>query len=239
MTKPNKYTDEQVAWLKDNQAGISRKELTERFNKRFKVSCSSSQISALCRRHGLRSGVNSGQLKKGDEPWNLGKTGYMGANVTSFKKGHKGNNTRPVGSERTCSKDGYVLVKTKEPRKWERKHLVEWRKHYGNLPQGYCLRFLDNDRTNCHISNLVCFSLFFHSYSLEKIYKKTKDKRDNRCPKFRVWNASKSSCNITYNLSKSKRPKKCDNKFHIYASFHYFLSAYSIVQIMTNFKFYI
>ncbi len=156
MTKPNKYTDEQVAWLKSNQAGISRKELTERFYKRFKVLCSSNQISALCRRHGLRSGVNSGQLKKGDKPWNLGKSGYMGANITSFKKGHKGNNTRPVGSERTCSKDGYVLVKTKEPRKWERKHLVEWRKHYGNLPQGYCLRFLDNDRTNCHISNLVC-----------------------------------------------------------------------------------
>lgn len=41
---------------------------------------------------------NSGSFKKGQVPWNKGKTGYMGANKTSFKKGHLPPNTREMYS---------------------------------------------------------------------------------------------------------------------------------------------
>ncbi len=155
MTKQMKYTPDMVAWVKDSQAGISRQELTDRFNKRFKTSCNSNQVSALCRRNGLKSGVNSGQLKKGGIPWNKGKPHRTNSDYF-FKKGHGGFKTRPIGSERVCSKDGYIMVKTKMPRTWERKHLIEWRKHHGAIPKDHCIRFLDNDRTNCSIDNLVC-----------------------------------------------------------------------------------
>lgn len=36
---------------------------------------------------------SDGRFKKGSVPWNKGVTGYMGANRTSFKKGH---NSRPL-----------------------------------------------------------------------------------------------------------------------------------------------
>ena len=155
MNKKQKYTEEMIVWVKDNQKGISRAELTAMFNKRFNLSRSSNQVSALCRRHGLKSGVNGGQIKKGGTPWNKGKPHRTNSDYF-FKKGHGGFNTRPVGSERVCSKDGYILVKTKAPRTWERKHLIEWRKHHGAIPKDHCIRFLDNDRTNCDIDNLVC-----------------------------------------------------------------------------------
>lgn len=155
MTKPFSYSPDMVAWVKDNQAGISRQELTDRFNKRFKAARTKTQIASLCIRKGWRSGVNAGRIKKGDKPWNLGKPRRTNSDYF-FKKGHGGFNTRPIGSERVCSKDGYILVKTKMPRTWERKHLIEWRKHHGAIPKGHCIRFLDNDRTNCDINNLVC-----------------------------------------------------------------------------------
>lgn len=158
MIKSNIYSDEMLKWIEKNQKGISRAELTSRFNKRFNSDFNINQLSSLCRRCGWRNGVNAGQLEKGGTPWNKGRKGLTNGAAYKgfFKKGHGGFKTRPVGSERMCSKDGYVMVKTKAPRTWERKHLVEWRKHHGEIPRDCCIRFLDNDRTNCHISNLVC-----------------------------------------------------------------------------------
>ena len=158
MIRSKIYSDEMLKWIEANQAGISRKELTERLNDKFKTSFNVNQISSLCTRRGWRSGVNAGQLKKGGTPWNKGRKGFTNGAAYKgfFKKGHGGFKTRPLGSERICTKDGYIMVKTKMPRTWERKHLVEWRKHNGPIPKDHCIRFLDNDRTNCDISNLVC-----------------------------------------------------------------------------------
>jgi hypothetical protein len=47
------------------------------------------------------------RFQPGAKPWNLGVTGYMGANPTSFRKGHMPHNHRPIGSER-LTKDGYL-----------------------------------------------------------------------------------------------------------------------------------
>lgn len=155
MIKCSVYNKELVDWVCGNQKGVSRAELTAKLNKRFDTEFSVNVVTSFCRRCGFKSGVNGGQLKKGGTPWNKGKPHRTNSGY-SFKKGHGGFNTRPIGSERVCSKDGYILVKTKAPRTWDRKHLIEWRKHHGKIPQGHCIRFLDNDRTNCNIENLVC-----------------------------------------------------------------------------------
>ncbi|WP_161944194.1 HNH endonuclease signature motif containing protein, partial [Streptococcus suis] len=39
---------------------------------------------------------------------------------------------------------------------WERVHLQVWREHHGPVPEGCIIVFLDGDKTNVDISNLVC-----------------------------------------------------------------------------------
>lgn len=149
------YTQQMLEWLESNQAGISRQELADRFNKQFDMSVGYGSIKNLCARKKWISGI-TGQKVKGETPWNKGVTGYMGANTTSFKEGRKPYNQRSIDSKRTCSKDGYILVKVAEPNVWRGSHIVTWESVNGKLPDNHCIRFLDNDRTNCKIENLIC-----------------------------------------------------------------------------------
>ncbi|WP_352338218.1 HNH endonuclease [Psychrobacter sp. 16-MNA-CIBAN-0192] len=48
-------TDEQRQWIVDNQAGMSRRQLTTCFNNRFGTSFSISQLTSYCRRRGLKA----------------------------------------------------------------------------------------------------------------------------------------------------------------------------------------
>lgn len=148
------YTDEMLEWIEANQADISRAELTRRFNKRFNMNTGRCTIPALCVRKGWIS-KHDGRIKKGDTPWNKGKTGYMGANATSFKKGQKVHNHRPVGSER-ITKDGYIQIKVAEPSDWQLKHIVVWESRNGKVPLNHCIRMIDGNRTNVSIDNLLC-----------------------------------------------------------------------------------
>ena len=162
MTRPIGYTPEMLAWLEANQAGISRKELTEHFNCHFNMSVGYGSIKNLCARKKWISGL-SGQITKGSAPWNKGVKGYMGANATSFKKGQIPKNHKPIGSERVCNKDGYILVKVAEPKTWKAKHILVWEAANGKIPKNHCIRFLDNDPTNCAIDNLICISRAVHA----------------------------------------------------------------------------
>lgn len=162
MGKVIGYTPQMLEWLEANQAGISRKELTALFNNQFDMAVNYQSIKNLCARKKWISGI-SGNCVKGSEPWNKGVTGYMGANATSFKKGQKTHNHKPIGSERVCKKDGYVLLKVAEPQKWQGKHISVWEKENGSMPPNHCIRFLDNDRTNCDINNLICIPRGAHA----------------------------------------------------------------------------
>jgi hypothetical protein len=78
------------------------------------------------------------------------------------KKGHKPGNHKPVGSER-LDKDGYLQRKTAEPNKWEHVHRVVWREHHGELPEGKFIRFLDGNKCNLDISNMVLVDRVSHA----------------------------------------------------------------------------
>lgn len=157
----HKYTPEQRMFIENNIKGLGNKELTEMFNRQFNLSLAISQIKTYKGNHGLSSGL-TGQFKKGQEPWNKGKKGYIGANKTSFKKGNVPANYRPVGSERICSKDGYVLIKVQDKGKyqerWKLKHKVIWEEVNGPVPEGYAIIFGDGDKTNLDIDNLILVS---------------------------------------------------------------------------------
>ena len=83
---------------------------------------------------------------------------YPAQNKTSFKKGRPTWNAKPIGYERICSKDGYVLVKTSEPSVFELKHRIVWEKEKGLIPEGYVVAFKNQDKTDCRIENLILMS---------------------------------------------------------------------------------
>lgn len=157
-----RYTKEQIEFIKNNVKGISLRELTNRFNTEFNQNRSESAIENIKRKYKLLSGIKGGQFQKGDIPFNKGKkqTEFMSemaienTKLTRFKKGQTPVNHKPVGSERICSKDGYILIKVAEPNKWEHKHRVVWEKAYGKIPEGNKILFLDQNKLNLDLDNL-------------------------------------------------------------------------------------
>ena len=107
------YSQEQLDFIKAN-CTLSRKDLTEKVNGVFGSEFSVDQIKSLCIRNKWKSG-RTGCFEKGSKPWNTGTKGVCKPNSGNFKKGQISWNKKPVGYERICSKDGYVLIKTAEP----------------------------------------------------------------------------------------------------------------------------
>ena len=164
------FTEEQVAFIKEQYTIYSRKELTIEFNKKFKTEIRVSQIVSFVHNQGINCG-RDGHFGKGHVSWNKGTKGLTSANSGSFTKGTKPPNWQPVGSER-ITKDGYVEVKINEPNpyvpgqmtRWKLKHLYLWIKENGPLPKGHMLTFLDGDKENCEPDNLMLITRAVNAY---------------------------------------------------------------------------
>ncbi|MCY9802673.1 HNH endonuclease signature motif containing protein [Vibrio scophthalmi] len=159
------YSDEEKAFLK-NHSALPRKELTARFNQQFDAQLQIGAITSFCKRHGWMTG-RDGRLTKGNQPWNTGTKGVCRPNSGSFQKGIKPANQKPLGHERICSKDGFVLMKVAEPNpytgaktRYRYKHHVVWEQHNGAIPAKHVIRFIDGDPLNCNIGNLSCVTKF-------------------------------------------------------------------------------
>lgn len=149
-----RYTLEMDDFLKEHET-TPRKELTTLFNERFSLSLHEDKIKAKCLRMGLKTG-RTGHLQKGHSTWNKGMKGFNSSPATQFKKGQLPHNTRPDGSERICSKDGYMLIKVNG--RFILKHRYLWEQHHGKIPKGYNVVFKDRDKTNFDIDNLILMS---------------------------------------------------------------------------------
>ena len=107
----------------------------------------------------LVSGL-TGHFEKGHVPANKGKKGYCvpGSEKGWFKKGQMPHNHVPVGTE-VMTTDGYLKIKVAEPNKWRFKHIMEWEKHNGKVPDGCMISFKDGNHYNCSIENLMCITM--------------------------------------------------------------------------------
>lgn len=100
------------------------------------------------------------RFKKGQAPANKGlrRPGWHRGRMkeTQFKKGQRPSTWKPIGSERICSKDGYILVKVTEgqPLNYKHKHRIVWEEHNGPIPEGMRIAFKDGNKLNCSIKNL-------------------------------------------------------------------------------------
>ena len=102
----------------------------------------------------LKKSGKSYRFTKGQISWNNGLKGYMGANVTSFKKGQMPKNFVDVGTERLDA-DGYTYVKIENPKKWILKHRKIWIDNFGDIPESHAVIFLDGNKSNFDLFNLI------------------------------------------------------------------------------------
>lgn len=149
-----KYTDEIINFLREIAPEKTYKEIVEIFNKKYDLEMTTKKLSSLLGRKKIKTGT-AGCFRKGFIPWNKGKKGYIGANKTSFKKGNKPKNWRPVGSERIDSNE-YTLIKVAEPNKWVFKHRLIYEQEHGVIPANSVIIFADENKNNLNIENLIC-----------------------------------------------------------------------------------
>lgn len=161
----HKYTQEEKEFLQGYILGHTYREIQAAFVKQFGWDITIGQIKGYMANHKINNGL-TGRFTKGQQAHNEGvkmsEEVYSKVSGTMFKKGHEPANHKPVGSERIDNKDGYVLIKTKEPRTWRLKHRVIWERHHGSIPKGKCLIFLNGDKTDIRIENLILIDRKVH-----------------------------------------------------------------------------
>lgn len=137
------YKNKQIVTLTDK--------MNHRFNKHWKVS----QIRSYLQNHSLNTGVST-RFKKGHYTWNKGLKRPRGSiNSGNFQKGHIPKNAHQVGTE-VITHEGYIKVKVANPNRWKLKHRIVYEREYGDIPKDNVVIFIDGDKTNVSIDNLMC-----------------------------------------------------------------------------------
>lgn len=152
------WTPELVEFVKQNNQGKTAKELAELINQTFSMNLTADQIKAVRARLKIKSGL-TGYFEKGHVSHNKGKKGLRipGSEKGWFQKGHQPWNYAKVGDE-AWTTDGYLKVKIAEPNKWRHKHVLEWEKHNGKVPEGFMLTFRNGNHADCSLENLTLIS---------------------------------------------------------------------------------
>lgn len=157
------FTPEQMSFIKSKYSLLTHKELASAVKARFYIDTKAGQIKSFVKNHGIVSG-RSGRFERGNQPWNTGMKGQgiCKPNSGNYRKGMVPANIRPLGSERICSKDGFILVKVAEKNpytghktRFRHKHVVVFEKDNGPVPEGMIIRLIDGDPTNCDPGNLM------------------------------------------------------------------------------------
>lgn len=156
------FTKGKIDFLISKYKEYSLTELTDIFNAEFHSDKTKGQIRSAIHSRGIVCG-RTGHFGKGHVTWNKGVKGFMGPNVTSFKKGNTPAHRRPLGSERIDSKDGFILVKIAEPNphvpgsktRFKHKHVHVWEQLHGPVPKNHVVAFKDSNKLNCDPGNLM------------------------------------------------------------------------------------
>ena len=143
------YTKEMDKFILDNCKGISVAKLTEMFNEHFETDLTKGAMKSRMGRIGAR---NELLLHKETHP----AINHPNAVATRFKKGQASLVASPIGTER-LNADGYYQVKVSND-KWVLKQRFIYQQAYGDLKDNEEIIFLDGDRSNFELSNLMKIS---------------------------------------------------------------------------------
>lgn len=148
-------------FIRANYVEMTARQLAECLHAEFGADINEGAISNYLQRNNLHSG-RTGRFEAGLIPANKGRhwADYMSpksqarCRATTFKKGNRPQTWQPVGTEVTDS-DGYRKIKVAEPNRWKLLHRYIWEQANGPIPDGCNVTFLDGDRQNCSLENLV------------------------------------------------------------------------------------
>lgn len=152
------FNDIQEEFIRKNIIGLGNQELADMVNNKFNMNITREQMKNWKSRRGLSSGL-TGRYEKGHVPINKGTIGMfnVGGNKTSFKKGQKAHNYKPIGYTR-INRDGYRIMKVQDDgpwqKRWKHEHKVIWEKDNGPIPKDHVLIFIDGDKENVELENL-------------------------------------------------------------------------------------
>lgn len=144
--KSEHFTEDEERWLIDNYDNYSTYDtLASEFNSTFHRSKPISAIREKCTKSLKLTGMD-----------NLGR----------FKKGHDLKGQLPIGTIRRMA-DGTRYIKVKDSKHsykmsgyqepyWLPIQKKVWQDHYGEVPEGKMVIFLDGNRDNLDINNLYC-----------------------------------------------------------------------------------
>lgn len=159
------YSSAEIEWLRAN-CTLEFAEYQAAFVAAFPGRQVSAQnLNGLRKRMGWRTG-RTGHFAKGSEPANKGKVcpdgiggRHPNARRNQFRPGQEPHNTKGLGHERLTD-DGYIMVSVAETnphtgyeRRYVLKHVHLWEQANGPIPEGHCLKCLDENRANADPSN--------------------------------------------------------------------------------------
>lgn len=156
-----KYPEGMEGYIRSIAEGKGAKEIAKEVSEHFGIQFSVSQCRAYKKNHNITSGLDS-RFKKGHEAANKGKKmspeQYEKCRPTMFRKGEMPANSMEIG-EYTHTTDGYLIQKVQghgtQRERFEFVHRKVWEGHNGPIPEGKMVSFLDGDKDNCKIENLV------------------------------------------------------------------------------------
>jgi len=128
--KSRLFNAEEEEFILNNYKGTPHKKLTQMLNEKFDKNHKWEQVKTYCHNRKLINGL-SGKFQKGRTP----------------------HNHRPTGHEFFSDYDGYWFVKVSE-NKWELKHRYIYEQHYGEIPKGHNVIFVNQDKNDFRIENL-------------------------------------------------------------------------------------
>jgi HNH endonuclease len=156
--KMHVWHPEYLLWLAENRVKyFGAKQLTEDFNKIFETNFSEAALKSACLRNKIKTGRHGWEGEDGKYRIKAPEKGARRSPKTEFKKGQRNIRQKEIGSER-IERDGYKVIKVSEPNKWKYAHVILWESHNGDVPKSHVVFFLDGNKENITLENLVLVS---------------------------------------------------------------------------------
>ncbi len=168
IKNPPLWTEEMKDYLREQIQTHTIAQCAELIAKHFDVAMNHATVKGAMMRYNIHS-PNNGYFPKGNVPHNKGKKmpqwvkDKVAASNTWFSKGHRPHNELPIGSQ-VIQKDGYIFEKVSDELKataherWRPLQEVIYERHFGKIPTGNIVIFLDGDIHNFDIDNLMTVS---------------------------------------------------------------------------------
>ena len=158
-----KWSAEHIAAMKKRYANEKTADLAKELGHPIRSTYGMASELGLKKSAEFYDAGRSTRFVKGMSPWNKGLKGASpgGRSIdTRFNIGCQAATWLPLGTERR--RKGYLMRKIADTGQkgvdWKPVHVLTWEEEKGPVPQGHCVLFLDGDRHNIALDNLVLVS---------------------------------------------------------------------------------